>query len=183
MRLATAVLGALITLMLAGCGGDEDSATTEETPSPEQRIKQIGNKWTPLLTLCPGAEDQANRQQMGTALRCWPLRCGLQVSDPSPSASGPPANTRAGRRDRPQPTPNCTPPSSAFRKSFEDATVQDVAIEGGRAGARLSNGELVEFVGVRPVRCIGSACPRPTPKAWLIHKLGGNAEQRKYFGS
>jgi hypothetical protein len=43
------------------------------------------------------------------------------------------------------PIKNCTPPSSEFRKSFEDATVQDIAIKGEQAGAKLSNGEAVEL--------------------------------------
>jgi len=38
----------------------------------------------------------------------------------------------------------------------------------------------VELVGRQAVTCIGSACQRPVPKAWLIHKLGGNAG-KKYF--
>ena len=97
MRLATAVLGALITLVLAGCGGDEDSATTEETPSPELRIKQIGNKWTPLLTPSPERKirQTGNRRAPLFAAGHDGAPAGIRLS---PSASGPPANTRAGRR-------------------------------------------------------------------------------------
>jgi len=43
---------------------------------------------------------------------------------------------------------NCKPPSDAFRKSFEGASVQDIAIKGDRAAARFSNGEVVELVSV-----------------------------------
>ncbi|MGH9176306.1 MAG: hypothetical protein ACRD1H_18200, partial [Vicinamibacterales bacterium] len=57
------------------------------------------------------------------------------------------------------PIKNCTRPTAAFRKSFEDATVEDVAIKGRKAAARFSNGETVEFA-------------RPSG---LIHKIGGNA--------
>jgi len=61
---------------------------------------------------------------------------------------------------------NCKPPSDAFRKSFEGATVEDIAIKGDRAAARFSNGEVVE---------LGSVID-----GWLIAKLGGNAG-REFF--
>lgn len=57
--------------------------------------------------------------------------------------------------------PNCTLPSSKFRKSFEDATVRDIAVKAHRAAARFSNGEIVELFG--------------DGGTWLIVKVGGNA--------
>ena len=48
MRVTTAVLAAVIALVLAGCGDDEDS-TTEATLSPEQKIEQTIDKWAPLF--------------------------------------------------------------------------------------------------------------------------------------
>ena len=54
---------------------------------------------------------------------------------------------------------NCTPLSSAYRKSFKDARVQDIAIKYGQvvinfgsAGVKFSNGKAVElyFQGARP---------------------------------
>jgi hypothetical protein len=58
---------------------------------------------------------------------------------------------------------NCTPPTRAFRRSFEGATVEDIVIKGGRAAARFSNGEVVLFV-------------FPSGGGtWLVHKLGENA--------
>ena len=62
---------------------------------------------------------------------------------------------------------NCKPPSDAFRKSFEGATVEDIAIKGDRAAARFSNGEVVE---------LGSVID-----GWLIAKLGAKAG-RELFG-
>lgn len=56
---------------------------------------------------------------------------------------------------------NCKPPSDAFRKSFEGATVQDIAIKGDRAAARFSNGEVV---------VLGRVID-----GWLIAKFGGKA--------
>ena len=41
------------------------------------------------------------------------------------------------------PIENCTPATLVFRKSFKDATLEDVAITGGKAAARFSNGETM----------------------------------------
>lgn len=63
-------------------------------------------------------------------------------------------------------------PSLKFRKSFEDATVKDVAITGDKAAARFSNGETVELE--------KHNIPDPLAEdgdrlGWLIHRVGGNA--------
>ena len=63
--------------------------------------------------------------------------------------------------------PNCTPPTTAYRRSFEKARLEEIAIKGERVAARFSNGELIELVGV-----VGGN--------WLVHKVGGNAG-RKVF--
>ena len=55
---------------------------------------------------------------------------------------------------------NCTRPTASFRRSFEGATVSDVAFEGIRAAARFSNGEVIELRGDRGT--------------WWIWKLGAN---------
>jgi hypothetical protein len=60
--------------------------------------------------------------------------------------------------------PNCTPLTTAYRRSFEKARVEEIAIKGERVAARFSNGELIELVGGN----------------WLVHKVGGNAG-RKVF--
>ena len=57
--------------------------------------------------------------------------------------------------------PNCSPPTGAYRRSFEKARVEEIAIKGERVAARFSNGELIELVGV-----VGG---------WSVHKVGGNA--------
>jgi len=174
-----AVLAALTTLMLAGCWGDGDDATPEETPSAEQRIKQTGNKWTRVVPLSPDQRiaQTGNKWAPLFAAGHYGAACKYQTQ---PLCFRTTCEFVGGPEDRPKPIPNCTPPPPSFRKSFQGATIRDVAIEGGRAGARLSNGELVEFVGMQPAPCIGSACPPPTPRAWLIHKLGQNAGE-KYF--
>ena len=62
--------------------------------------------------------------------------------------------------------PNCSPPTIAYRRSFEKARVEEIAIKGERVAARFSNGELIELVG-------GLA-------SWRVHKVGWNAG-RKVF--
>jgi hypothetical protein len=54
---------------------------------------------------------------------------------------------------------NCTPPSAAFRRSFEDARVEKVVVKGARVAARFSNGEVIEFHG--------------DGGRWSIVKIGG----------
>jgi hypothetical protein len=60
---------------------------------------------------------------------------------------------------------NCTRPSAAFRKSFADATVQEVAIRGKRATAEFSNGERVELFWVNGYAVGG---------VWWIDTVGGH---------
>ena len=59
---------------------------------------------------------------------------------------------------------NCTPPTTAYRRSFEKARVEEIAIRGEHVAARFSNGELITLVGV-----VGGN--------WLVHKLGGQASR------
>ena len=61
----------------------------------------------------------------------------------------------------PRPIPNCARPSRAYRQSFWDATVQEIAIKGDRAAARFSNGETIEL--------------RSAGRGWLVDKFGENA--------
>jgi len=56
---------------------------------------------------------------------------------------------------------NCTPPTRTFRRSFEDATVEDIVIGGNRAAARFSNGEVIEL--------------RRIADRWWIEKFGTKA--------
>jgi hypothetical protein len=145
VRVTTAVLAAVTALVLAGCGDDEDS-TTEATLSPEQKIEQTVDKRAPLFAAA--ADRAACRYQ--TQPLCERVDCERVATGP---------------------IKNCTPPSSEFRKSFEDATVQDVAIKGDQAGAKLSNGETVELFH----RSGNLQAGVEEAGGWLIHKLGGNA--------
>ena len=108
--------------------------------TPKQEIGRIGNSWGRLFA---AADRHACRYMSQPA--CERVACQRLGSGP---------------------IPNCTLPSSKFRRSFEGATVQAVVIKGHRAAARFSNGVLVEFYG--------------DGGTWSIHKLGGNAG-REFF--
>ena len=43
--------------------------------------------------------------------------------------------------------PNCTPPTTAYRRSFGKARLEEIAIKGERVAARFSNGELISSSG------------------------------------
>jgi hypothetical protein len=144
VRIATAVLAVVTALVLVGCGGDDNGTTTEATLSPEQKIEQTGNEWASLF-----AADHEGCKLM-TQPACERIACervgGFTIE-------------------------NCTPPSSDFRKSFRDATVQDIAIKGEQAAAKFSNGEAVELVHIP-----GPDLENPSRlDAWWIHRIGGNA--------
>jgi hypothetical protein len=59
--------------------------------------------------------------------------------------------------------PNCTPPTTAYRKSFDGVTVEEIAIKGQRVAARFSNGEVVGFFG--------------DGGTWWVQRLGRNADR------
>ena len=103
--------------------------------STEEEIQQIGNAWASLFAA--GNADSCTF--MGQPL-CERIAC-----------------ERVGARK----IENCTPPSAAFRRSFENATVERVEVKGARVAARLSNGQVIEFHG--------------DGGGWLIVKIGGSA--------
>jgi hypothetical protein len=123
----------------------KEDRTTGATLSPEQKIERIGNKWALLFA---SGRDRAACQYQTQPL-CERIAC----------------ERVGGFRLR-----NCTPPSLEFRRSFRDATVQDVAIKGDLAAARFSNGEAIELFD--DVRGAGLG------DAWWIGKVGGNAGRR-----
>jgi hypothetical protein len=57
VRVATAVLVALIALVLAGCGGDDETTTTVTAVklSEPEEIEQVGNEWAELFAKDDGA--------------------------------------------------------------------------------------------------------------------------------
>jgi len=103
--------------------------------STEQEIRQIGNQWA--LLFAAGSEGSCTF--MGQPL-CERIAC---------------ERVGAGKIE------NCTPPSAAFRRSFEDAKVERVVVKGNRIAAMFSNGEVIEFWG--------------DGGGWSIVKISGNA--------
>jgi hypothetical protein len=102
-----------------------------------QEIERIGDSWAGLFASFGGGTCEHQTQPLCERIAC------TRVSDTK--------------------IRNCTPPTRAFRRSFEGATVEDIVIKGGRAAARFSNGEVVLFV-------------FPSGGGtWLVHKLGENA--------
>ena len=124
----------------ANAVNDEDSAT-EPTLSPTLKIEQTGNNWAPLFAANDRAACEFQTQPLCERIACERVG-GFKIR-------------------------NCTPPSTALQKSFEGATVQDIAIKGDRAAVRFSNGEVVELE--------GDADPSPLAGVWYVHKLVGNA--------
>jgi hypothetical protein len=147
VRVGTTVLSTVTTLVLAGCGGDGDS-TTEAKVSPEEEIAQIGNKWAPLFA---AGDDGASCAYENQPV-CERIAC-----------------ERVGHA----PIENCTRPSAAFRRSFEDATVQDIAIKGQNAGVKFSNGEVVQFMPWNTVQPPGDG---PNPN-WVVARIGGDPDR------
>jgi hypothetical protein len=143
----TTVLVAVVALALAGCG--DDDGETAEAP-PEEKIEQAGNEWAGLFA----AADSGECVELMTQPGCEQITC----------------ETNEG------PVKNCTPPSSAFRESFADATVEDVAIQGEQAGATFSNGETVQLHHVP-----GPDLEDPQRlDSWLVDEFGGDAG-REFF--
>jgi hypothetical protein len=125
--------------------------------SDEEEITKVGNEWAQLFAK-PG-------------------------SVPCRYMSQPVCERIACERVGDVPIKSCTPPSAAFRRSFEDATVEDIAIKGRNAGVKFSNGEAVELVQVEEhPHCIGSGCPGEgrVRTVWWVSKFGANAG-REFF--
>ena len=141
VRVATAVLAAVLALVLASTTeAASPDTTTEATASqdtmaaakiqrnilPGKRLQElkrvVATKWARLF-----AAEGCNRY-MGGKL-CARLVCHGKMG----------------------PIANCTPMSAAFQQSFADATVEDIAIgwhgrHGGyRAAVKFSNGVVVVF--------------------------------------
>ena len=119
----------------------QQEVVTAPNLNPEQAIERVGNTWAPLFAAGPlSAACEYETQPLCERIACE-LVGGFEIR-------------------------NCTPPTAAFRDSFFGATVQDIEIQGHRAAARFSNGEVVVLFG--------------DGGAWSIHRLDGNAG-RKFF--
>jgi hypothetical protein len=120
------------------------TGTAKQPGSAEQAVELAANEWARLFA----ASDRAACERFEAQPACEREDC-----------------RRAGGRK----VENCTPPSPAYRKSFRDARVEDVATDGKFAAARFSNGETV-----RLDRVDGSG-----PNGiWLIVRFGGDAGRK-----
>jgi hypothetical protein len=117
------------------------TGTAKQPGSAEQAVELAANEWARLFA----ASDPAACERFEAQPACERENC---------------QRVGGGKVE------NCTPPSPAFRNSFRDARVEDVAIDGKFAAARFSNGETV-----RLERVDGSG-----PNGiWLIVRFGGDA--------
>jgi hypothetical protein len=146
-------IGVLGALAVADALRSEPSSSTSATPTSttpsisteedEQQIELIGNQWAPLFAAgrTPGCSVGEGLIVLIQPL-CERIAC----------------QRAGGVKIR-----NCTRPTSAFRDSFAEATVQGIEIKGNppRAAARFSNGEVIELV--------------EWGSSWAIAELGGNA--------
>jgi hypothetical protein len=107
-----------------------------------QEIERIGNNWAGVFASFGGRSCKYQTQPLCERIAC----------------------TRVGGGT----IRNCSPPARAFRRSFEGATVEEIALKGGRAAAMFSNGEVVRFVFAVQAR------------TWMVHKLGGNAGRGRF---
>ena len=107
---------------------------------PEWEMERIANRWARVFA----------------STRSW-ARCSGHMTQPLCERIA--CESLGGSK-----IPNCTPPTTAYRRSFGKARVEEIAIKGERVAAMFSNGELITLVGV-----VGGD--------WLVHKLGGQASR------
>jgi hypothetical protein len=150
--LIVAGIGVLGGLAVSDALRSEPSSSTLATPAPttqspsaedEQQIELIGNQWAPLF-----AAGRTPGCILGEGLIVLIQPLCEQIA----------CQRAGGVKIR-----NCTPPTSAFRDSFAEATVQDIEIKGypPRAAARFTNGEVIELI--------------EWGSSWAIADIGGNA--------
>jgi hypothetical protein len=120
------------------------TGTARQPGSAEQAVELSANEWARLFA----ASDPAACERYMAQPACERENC-----------------VRVGNRK----VENCTPVSAAFRKSFRDARVEDVAIKGAFAAARFSNGETVRLDRVDGTGPNG---------IWWIVRFGGDAGRK-----
>jgi hypothetical protein len=117
---------------------------TERSLSPEETVEWTANEWARLFA----ASDPAACERYMSQPACERVDC-----------------MAVGNR----PVQNCTPVSAAFRRSFQNARVEEVAIERKFGGVRFSNGRTVQVIHVEGT---------PPDGIWLIEKFVGNPGSR-----
>jgi hypothetical protein len=141
-----------------------DDSSLYPSLSSRQQVARIANRWAPLFAAAPNPDACAGYD---------PLHPSREVA--AKYMAQPPCEQAVCKRVPDETIENCTPLSPEFQRSFENATVEDVAERGNRAAARFSNGATVVLQKVKQ----SGLEPRPPP--WLITKIGGDA-YRRFFG-
>jgi hypothetical protein len=152
---AGAVVAVLVlaVVLSAGNDGDQRSQPPAAQPSPPN-VKDDGTQ---------GAALPARQKIARTANKWARLFAFSDFSSACEYMTQPACERESCVRVGPEPVPNCTLPSPAFRLSFARAKVEDVEIKGNRAAARFSNGEVAELERVT------------RDNDWLINTWGRNA--------
>ena len=120
------------------------TGTATQPGSAKQAVELAAREWARLFA----ASDPAACERFMTQPACERVDC-----------------QRAGGRK----VENCTPASSAFRNSFRDARVKEVAVDRKFAGVRFSNGETARLIHVEGTAPLG---------VWWIEELGGDAGRK-----
>ncbi len=157
--LAVGAAAAVILVAVVVFGGDDGGRTQQ--PAGAQPVPPSVNG-----DGAPGAFLPQRQRIARTANRWARLFAAADFSANCEYMTQPACEREACVRPGPEPIPNCTRPSPAFRLSFVRAKVEDVEIKGNRAAARFSNGEKVELERVSGNELDG---------VWLIHRWGRNA--------
>jgi hypothetical protein len=161
VRAALAVGVAAVVVVLAVVVAGLDDGDRRQQPAGAQPVQPNVNGDS-----APGAFVPERQRIARTANKWARLFAASDFSASCEYMAQPACEREACVRPGPEPIPNCTRPSPAFRLSFAGAKVEDVEIKGDRAAARFSNGEAVELERVSGDDMGG---------VWLIHKWGRNA--------
>jgi hypothetical protein len=166
-RLTWLIIGGVATLLVLAVADALRSSESENARS--EATASSTNEASPTTTASTTEEGEESRAVRRPSLDDWHeiaqtgnewARLFAAGGSACKHMTQPACERMACERVGAQPIANCTPPSLAFRRSFADATVEAVAIEGEQASVRFTNGKVVLLVNV------GAG-------VWWIHKLAG----------
>ena len=174
VRITRVALAAVIALVLAGCGGDDEGGATEPSVSPETTTEAQA---APDTTLPPEPSAEL-LQALGRDARTWAslfadMGCikNKYMAEPMCEEIG--------------------PVSSAFQKSFSNATVESIEHKGIEevgppagsiyvATVTFSNGVVVVFGGGRP-EAVPPEQSCPGSGSGCVWKFEGPAQNRPFM--
>ena len=177
VRIALIALAAVIALVLAGCGGDDENGAPEATVSPETTTEAQASPDTAL----PPEPSPELVQALRRDAKTWASLFADQACNKKNKYMGQPLCERLGSV------------SAAFQKSFADATVEGIEHQGTVevgppagsiyvAAVTLSNDVVVVFGGGRPdVVPPAESCPGARTKSGCVWKVEGPDENRRFI--